>query len=197
MTIDTDARDARKAKVRAAQLVEFEENDIAEDSPLRAMTLGLYDKIDSLNEDQASLMVDGTLRKVERLLSHLIQHDSEHRAACIQVLTLVTLTGYSNEGQREDHGWTAASDRRVNEVFEDADSAIVEAASLGMNPERRAQIEAIAETVKQRVAAGEEFDVVVAEEMAKAGDPTDVEFVNGAPTAKGEEENPDIRGLYL
>lgn len=179
-------------RARAEQQKHFEEHPEMANGEVAAITARLYDGVDAMSADQRSLLAREVLGRLHSLVFAMAEQFPQTSGIAQVASALTGIGGYAVESQREKDGLTSTSDRAVEAVLDDVRELLRASAvaQWGGDPD---QMNAITEKVQQRVAAGESFDAVVADEMNKAGLG---EHVPAKMRATGQEARPDD-GLYL
>lgn len=189
-----------REEVREAQRRQFEKEGL--DPSLGDSTYALYDQLDALTPDQRSLVVDNALALVQNIGAELITTTDDNQRLLLHTSlhALVAVAGYCNNVAREDAGWTSVSDTKVNAALDAIRNLIRETVTAQMPEDMQQMVAAVSEPIKQRVAAGEPYEEVAADEVAKYRrehpKPDDANVVPGeVVTTKADE--PEQFGFYL
>lgn len=177
-----------REKAREAQRAEFERNKGILPEGLGDLALGIYDQIDLLDAEKRSLLIQSIFNKVSG-----VAHDLDDLTERAVMSTLAGIGAYTNEVGREIACMTSTGDAAVDSIVEDVGQMLTMQfkALLGSHAET---VEAAAERVKQRVAAGEDFEVVAREEEA-AMRAAIAERAGSEPVPVAKEDT--STGLYL
>lgn len=158
-------------------------------------TKAIYEKITALSDPQRRVLIGETLGTLQTTLRETANNPDALEGFLSVAEGLVAIVGFANEVTRENHDETSTSDSKVREVLDIFKAVVKEAALSQFSPEQREAAQGIVDRVKARVAAGEDFNVAVRSEYAKAGD------VFGKVAAAKEvvtaNDDGDGYGLYL
>lgn len=157
-------------RAREAQRAHFAEEGDSPESVLATMTLDLYDTIDGLSASDRELLIASALQKVHAgIMAVGALGDGEVRGIALGLNALIAIAGYANETNREASGDTRTGDRKVDDVLETVPKMLKAMVRKDMSPEQAAEMDSIAQRVKDRVARGEDFEEVLDEEAEKIG----------------------------
>lgn len=184
--------------IRKAQTTQFEQ-DATLPEELKTESLALYDSIDALSPAQKSLLVDNALVCVRTAIEALATSEdpSEVRAMAIAASGFVAVAGYANALVREAAGDTSTGDSKVSAVLAATQSVMRNCAKTGMTEEEVEIAKAVGQTVKARVDAGEQFETVLHEEVAKFREAHPDFDIEPVAAASAEEDEPPLPGMYL
>lgn len=149
-----------RERARKAQEAHFAGHDEVDSTEVASATEALYDKIDALSPEKKSLLITSCLGDLQRILSGADLGSVQGMLST----ALIGVAGYANESSREAEGWTSTGDIAVDEVLDSVQELLSLSVKAQIGPERLAVMDAAAARVKARVAAGEDFATVVAEE---------------------------------
>lgn len=166
---------------------------------LVSATEALYDSVDSLTEDQRTLLVYEALRRLSGFMESIATSENPGQRAGFGAVAhaIGALAAYAVQSVREERGFTSTGDAKVNEALDGVRHLLGMFAESQMSPEQRALSEKIRVKVAERVSAGETFEAAMARELAEHED--ERQSIEGkVPVAKsqGKESRPDD-GLYL
>lgn len=158
----------------------------------QALHRSMYDQIDALDEPGRRLFIHAALSKMKTQL----ETGEPLASTDVGIMNaVVSLAGYAVEKTREDKEETSTSDRRIDSIFDTLRDTIKAVLHDAVGSDRVAEVEAAAERVKARVAAGEDFETAAADEAEKVG------LVHNHPveakSAKDQDEDRSAYGLYL
>jgi hypothetical protein len=179
-----------KERARDMQRAEFAKGGDLVPEGLEDLTIGVYDQIDNLDAEKRSLLIRDLLGKLGGLARDL--DDITERAVFTATLGIAN---YTNEVGREAGSMTSTGDRAVDSILEDISSMLAaqfKALLGGAAP----LVEAAADRVKARVEAGEDFEVVAAEEEAAMRKAIAESRGDEVPETVNASARPDD-GLYL
>lgn len=185
-----------REQAREAQATEFSEHGTPEQQDLADKASALYDSIDALSSANRDLLVQAALSAVHGMLDGIVDGDVGLKYAARSILGIA---GYANETNREDRGETSTGDRTVTSVLDDVREMVKAQMIALIGGERGQEVEAAAERVKDRIAAGEDPQTAANDEAEKIG------LTHNHPTGPAKppvtESSPavkkDVAGLYL
>ena len=172
-----------RAEVRKAQA-----KALAEKPELLEITDRLYNSIDTLNEGQLQVLIEGSLKNITAVAEALTSEPVDLGYGKSLIRSFVATAGYASLCLQEKLGNTATGDRCVDEILEASQDVVKSAVMTMFSPklqEANAKIEA-------RIKAGDDAEAVYREELAAIG----IDYDNDAPTAK-EETTDEVHGMYL
>ena len=188
--------------VRAAQRKQFEQDGLPESAA--ESTFALYDQLDALSSDQRSLVVDHALAMAQNIGQELITVADENQRLLLHtgLHALIAVAGYCNSIAREESNWTSLSDKKVADVLDAVRDLIRETATSALPEDQQELIAAVAPSIKQRVAAGEDYETVAMDEVAKyrkdhpRPDGKPAEVIQGQ-VVSSKADTDDAPGFYL
>jgi hypothetical protein len=153
-----------REQAREQQTEHFgEAGDLASEA-LQAQTLALSDAIDALSTEQRTLLIGSCAAKLGAIVRNSLDGPSSMAGSC-----LVGVMNYANETAREDAGYTSTGDRAVDNILVQMHEMVAAQMAAIVGEDRMAEMDAAAARVKERVAAGEDFDTAAADEASKLG----------------------------
>lgn len=132
-------------------------------------TKDLYDKVDALSPEQKTLLVREALVKASGLMEAVKDAPSREVRGAYGALghAVLAIAGYAIENYREGLDFQVTGDRRVDTIIDGVKDLMHQFAASTMSEEENALADTIREAVAARVEAGEDFETVMAEELAK------------------------------
>lgn len=156
-------------RARREQEEHFNAHPSMANEEVRRITVELYDSIDALNVDQKSLLGRECLGRLHSLMFQVAEASPAASGAAQVGTALVGVGGYAIETAREQAGFTATGDAKVDRIMQLVRDLLAESAKAMMPKEQAAKMDGVKDRVLDRVQRGEGFEEAMDDELRKVG----------------------------